>query len=250
MTGIEIGAFLKLFIRQGYVLDFSTNDFDVFTADSIGIPLCGKYGLSKGKSLTAYCSEAPHSDVVKLLSDLLSYYELNIYDNYGEEKNHALFDKCKTIIERESGAVHIETPAITCVNRDYIIDISSRALRDIEQRDYDSAITKARTLLEEVFCYVLEQKEITPIKSGNMMELYRQVRDAYNMHTDKDMDKRIKTLLSGLNSIVSAISEMRNKSSDAHGVGASRINICEHHARLFVNSSMTMADFIISVADK
>ena len=48
----------------------------------------------------------------------------------------------------------------------------------------------------------------------------------------------------------SAIAEMRNKNSDAHGVGAKRINIDEHHARLFVNSSMTMADFIISVQQK
>ena len=37
-----------------------------------------------------------------------------------------------------------------------------------------------------------------------------------------------------------------NKDSDAHGVGANRISIEEHHARLFVNSAMTMADFILS----
>lgn len=54
------------------------------------------------------------------------------------------------------------------------------------------------------------------------------------MHIDTNTDKRIKTLLSGLNSIVSAIAEMRNKDSDAHGVGARRINIDEHHARLLL----------------
>lgn len=53
-----------------------------------------------------------------------------------------------------------------------------------------------------------------------------------------------------MNNIVSAIAEMRNKDSDAHGVGASRIAIDEHHARLFVNSAMTMADFILSVEIK
>ena len=49
------------------------------------------------------------------------------------------------------------------------------------------------------------------------MKLFKQVRELYNMHTDKDTDRRINTLLSGLNSIVSAISEMCNKDSDAHG---------------------------------
>lgn len=64
------------------------------------------------------------------------------------------------------------------------------------------------------------------------------------------MDKRINTLLSGLEKIVSSIAEMRNKASDSHGVGANRITIADHHARLYVNSAMTMADFILSVADK
>lgn len=70
------------------------------------------------------------------------------------------------------------------------------------------------------------------------------------MHTDANTDRRINTLLSGLNSIVSSIAEMRNKNSDTHGVGANRISIDEHHARLFINSAMTMADFIISVQQK
>ncbi|MDE5549540.1 MAG: abortive infection family protein, partial [Clostridia bacterium] len=62
--------------------------------------------------------------------------------------------------------------------------------------------------------------------------------------------KRINGLLSGLEKILSAIAEMRNVGSDSHGVGAKRINISEHHAKLFVNSAMTMADFILSVAEK
>ena len=70
------------------------------------------------------------------------------------------------------------------------------------------------------------------------------------MHGDANTDRRINMLLSGLEKIVSSISEMRNKDSDAHGVGAARINIDEHHARLFVNAAMTMADFILSVEMK
>ena len=70
------------------------------------------------------------------------------------------------------------------------------------------------------------------------------------MHQNKDMDKRINGLLSGLEKILSAIAEMRNKVSDSHGVGAKRINISDYHARLFVNSAMTMADFVLAVSEK
>lgn len=54
----EEGTFLLLFNRDGYVLDFTNNTFDVFTTASIGIALKTKYGLSKGQSLIAYLNEA------------------------------------------------------------------------------------------------------------------------------------------------------------------------------------------------
>lgn len=143
--------------------------------------------------------------------------------------------------------VSVDAPNVKVIDRVYIKDMSERALNDINDGNFDSAITKSRTLLEEVFCYVIEKKDETPSESGEIGKLYNQVKNLYNMHQDKDMDRRINGLLSGLEKIINAIAEMRNKGSDSHGVGAKRININEHHARLFVNSSTTMADFILSV---
>lgn len=70
------------------------------------------------------------------------------------------------------------------------------------------------------------------------------------MHQAKDVDRRMNSLLSGLEKILTAIKEMRNEASDSHGVGNRRIALEEHHTRLFVNSAMTMADFILSVQKK
>lgn len=81
----------------------------------------------------------------------------------------------------------------------------------------------------------------------NYSGLYTQVKKHYNMHADKDADVRINTLLSGLEKIISAISEIRNKDSDSHGIGSKRITIKEHHATLLVNSSMVMANFILAI---
>ncbi len=253
MTDIEKGLFLSLFIRNGYVLDFSTNEFDVFTKASIGVALCEKYEMSKGKSLTAYCEEANEQDVVKLFADLLQHYEACCLDNPGEEKNKNKYKVCKDVILRESSDVKLSTPSIACVNYNYIRDISIRAQKDIENGNYDSAITKARTLLEEVFCFVIEERGEVPKGKGEINKLYNQVRDLYNMHHDKETDRRVDTLLSGLNKIIDSVSNMRNANSDAHGVGQARINIKDYHARLFVNAAMIVADFILSVknnADK
>lgn len=69
------------------------------------------------------------------------------------------------------------------------------------------------------------------------------------MHDDQDIDSRIKKLLGGLSTIIISIAEMRNKDSDAHGVGSNRIQIRDYHARLFVNASITVAEFILSVEE-
>lgn len=154
------------------------------------------------------------------------------------------------VIRKIGTSITVAASSVKNIDRVYIADISDRAMKDISDGNFDSAITKSRTLLEEVFCYVIEKKAQEPSESGDIGKLYNQVKQLYNMHQSKDIDRRINTLLSGLEKILSSISEMRNKGSDSHGVGAKRINIADHHARLFVNSAMTMADFVLAVYEK
>ena len=154
------------------------------------------------------------------------------------------------VVQAIGVTVSVEAPSVRTIDRNYIVSISERAMNDISEANYDSAITKCRTLLEEVFFYVIEKKNETPSTSGDIGKLYGQVKSLYKMHQAKDLDKRINSLLSGLEKILTAISDMRNKGSDAHGAGSNRIAIEEHHARLFVNSAMMMADFVLSVSER
>ena len=110
------------------------------------------------------------------------------------------------IVRKIGARVEVQAPKIKNIDREYIRSISTRAMADVDQKNFDSAITKSRTLLEEVFCYVIEKKGDTPSTSGNMGDLYKQVKNLYNMHGDANTDKRINTLLSGLEKI-----EMNNR---------------------------------------
>ena len=174
------------------------------------------------------------------------------------EINKILFFSDKELI-RLNGQFHIrnigqelqiDTPAIKIIDRDYIRNLYERTNKDIEEGAFDSAVTKCRTLLEEVFCYAVEQTGEQPSDNGDIQKLYNQVKDAYNIHSNKDLDKRINNLLSGLNKIISSIAEMRNENSDSHGVGSRRIAIEEHHARLILNSASTLADFFLAVVER
>jgi hypothetical protein len=154
------------------------------------------------------------------------------------------------VINAIDATIQVNAPKIKVIDRQYIKGLAERAMLDIESGNFDSVITKCRTLLEEVFCYVIEMASITPSDKGDIGKLHGQVKDLYGMRQDKGLDKRINELLGGLEKILNAIAEMRNKNSDAHGVGSKRFTLEEHHARLFLNSAIAMSDFILSVSEK
>lgn len=52
--------------------------------------------------------------------------------------------------------VAVAAPAVKIIDRAYIKDLAGRANKDIDEGNFDSAITKARTILEETFCYRLQ----------------------------------------------------------------------------------------------
>ena len=63
--------------------------------------------------------------------------------------------------------INATTPNISIKNlktieRDYIKSLSDRAIDNIENGHYDSALTQARTILEETFDYVLEKQRLCP----------------------------------------------------------------------------------------
>lgn len=150
-------------------------------------------------------------------------------------------------IQSIDGEVLIPLDNIKHINREFVSNVTSRAIEAIKNGDYDSAITKSRTLMEEVFIYAIEMKADVYKNKGDIIKLYKQVKDLYKMDIDPKADERIKKLLSGLNTIVDSIAEMRNKSSDAHGLGDERINISKHHAQLCLNAAITVSEFILSV---
>ncbi len=80
-------------------------------------------------------------------------------------------------------------------------DISKRALEDIDEQ-LDSALTEAHAVLEEIFCYAIEQRGHAPNSTGDIRGLFNQVGDLYHMHESKDFDRRVNSLPGGLNKVI------------------------------------------------
>jgi hypothetical protein len=144
--------------------------------------------------------------------------------------------------------VVIETPKVIIITSQYIRELPERIKDDLENKDYDSVITKSRTLLEEVLIFIIEKMTFERYKSnGDLVKIYQDATELMNMRQKGDWDKRVNELLGGLHKLVSAISSMRNMNSDAHGAGSSRINIKKREALLVAHSSMMLAEYWLSV---
>lgn len=250
MNKVQKQAMAEFFDCNGYVLDFSDLEFNRFTRNSIGIPLKEEYGLSKAKSLALFINEGNDEDVNKLLNDLFDYYELKGYLEKDDESTKKSFNKLKGILKCDGIDTSISLPCITKIDSDYIKKLISRSHKHIINGDYDSAISTSKVLLEAVFCKAIEEKGETHSKNDDINVLYSHVKRTYGMNQNKDVDKRVNNLLNGINKIISSISEMRNIAGDSHGYGSNLIEIDKHTALLFVNSSIILCDYILSVVQK
>lgn len=141
----------------------------------------------------------------------------------------------------------IEAINIQLINLEYVQGLKERCTEDFLVGNYDSVITKSRTMIEEVLIHILEQNQVEIESKGDINKIYNQVKCLYNMRQDKSYNGSVNGLLSGLEKIVQSIAEMRNSNSDAHGVGKKRITIREHEAKLVMNSTISFCEYILEI---
>ena len=267
ITKKEEGTFLLLFNRDGYVLDFSNNSFDVFTTASIGEAIQTKYGLSKGKSLVAYLNDADDANRTKLLVDLFHHYEETMEYEFNKdyeddfwwgdssrynEKYAKLYQKCKEVIDRLEGSTVVIAQTAeelkTKVSSEYLsrqIDL----MVQMQVSDPTNAIGMAKEMIESCCKTILDEKGITYTKNDDVPQLADKTMDALNLlpanvqPTDRGADA-IKAVLGSLRAIPSKLAEIRNPFGSGHGKSASFKGLEVRHAKLAVGSSITFVDFV------
>ena len=159
--------------------------------------------------------------------------------------------KNQFVLSKIGETVVVEAPKIKTITYQYIRELPDRIKDDISTKDYDSVVTKSRTLIEEVMIFIIEQlSKERYCSNGDLQKMYAEAKNLLNMTQRKDWDGRINDLLSGLNKIIDSIGKMRNMNSDAHGAGSGRIEIKEREARLIAASAVMVAEYMLSVYQK
>ena len=265
MNNTEKGLFLKLFNRGGYVLDFSTADFDTFTMESVGVALCSHYGLSKGKSLNAFINESTDDKSNKLLLDLLNYYESQ-YPNFEKERDGIndpysygtpndvygkYYAKCKEIAQKINSnqfSAFAAKSVEEAFSSEYI-NKQMTIMLDNQSTNPTEAIGKAKELIESC-CKTILEKEGVCVNSkwdvGNLVDETMKLLEITPKHipdTAKEANA-IKAILGSLKGIASQIAIIRNAYGSGHGKSASYKGLQERHAKLAIGSSVTLVNFL------
>lgn len=254
----ERKVFSDLLNRQGYVLDFSTQKFNDFTEEIVGIPLCEKYQLSKGKSLEQFIEEGEDEKVLKLLSELLKYYEINYSKELEEEKIinntkcNILLENSKKILEdyNKSKSSNLLTEIAKELKEEFSTEYMNKQIEIlINDNNPTEAIGKAKELIESCCKTILENREIKIEKDSNINKL---VKDTMNclkipneaLYKDSKEQKIVEQIIGNLKGVSSGISELRNHYGSGHGRNIKFKSLSKKHSDLAVYSSIALVKYL------
>lgn len=264
LSNIEKGIFVKLFNRGGYVLNFSTNEFDIFTMESVGVPLCEHYKQSKGKSLVAFIGEATMADTIKLLLDLFDYYEENFeheyikkpsdapyFTGYSEEYSQ-IYSKCKSIVQRIRGTDVPLAPVAQELKEKFstaYMTTQFELMLSLCDSNPTETIGKAKELIESCCITILDERGVEWDKDWDISQLagtaLKQLKlTPRDIPEDAPLAENMRAILGNLRAIATHVAELRNPYGSGHGKTASYKGLEKRHARLAVGSSITFVEFL------
>lgn len=239
----------KLFkMDGGYVLNFSNQTIDDFFKTDLSIDFYNekysKIGGSKGKILRYLFNIESDEVVAKVIFALIDYLENEMSlnnlkkDDYSEE----IIEKGKDIASKLQGLV---SPVSTLqFDENYINTKWEKAIQRLNKDDIEGAITIARTLIESVLKYILDDKGVDYDTNINLPKLYKSVQKSLNLAPEKHQEQIFKEILSGVSKVVNGLGNLRNQLGDSHAKSTNAIKPKERHGQLAVNLAGSMTIFL------
>jgi hypothetical protein len=141
----------------------------------------------------------------------------------------------------------LQTRELNKVGHEYIKEQIEKCQSKIENDDHNGAITNARSLIESVCLYILDEAGVTCVAKGNLNKIYKQVYKLLSMDPQKyDDHESLKQICTGFISVINGLSSMRNEMSDAHGKNkSSNFKPCLRHALLATNGAKIISDYLL-----
>jgi hypothetical protein len=173
-------------------------------------------------------------------------YEISGY----AARRQFIWNEFRPMLERLEGSK--TTPADSTVSTALEIfdpdNVQRLWVKALERRETDpeGAITVARTLLETVCKHILDERDVQYEAESDLPALYKTVGKTLNLAPSQHSEPIFKQILGSCTAVVEGLGAMRNRLSDAHGLGKKQIRPAPRHAELAVNLAGAMAVFLVS----
>ena len=171
------------------------------------------------------------------------------FSTYAERRQY-IWDEFGPLLSSIEGAT--KTPsdgavseALSKVGSAYVQDAWRKAL-ERRATDAEGAITAARSLLESVSKYILDEAKVTYDDDADLPKLYTLVAKHLNLSPSQHTEQLFRQILGGCQTVVEGLGALRNRLSDAHGKGKAGIKPMPRHAELAVNLAGAMATFLLA----
>ncbi len=137
---------------------------------------------------------------------------------------------------------------IECCESQEVRDCWDKASRRLST-DLEGAITAARSLIESVSRYVLEDQGAEIPSGADLSRLFRIAAKSLELESDSSSHPAVRQVLGSCSGVVSGLAEMRNVFSDAHGKGTAGRKPGRRHAELAVLLAGAVTSFLLATLD-
>lgn len=260
---VDLRTLALFFNNGGYVMDFSTTEFDNFTESVMGIPIVTKYQTSKAKSLNQFFSEANDQEALQLLSALLEYFE----QTYRKTERPQDQDNIQRMENYYESAVQISHSQNYAPSKELLSKSSLHTkgldhqfvrdrLQELEEKmDNNSAssIGASKDLLESVMKSILDDAHVSYTnekgKTDDIPALWGKVQTELGLKPkdmpDTPIGKSSKEILSSLSKIVIGMDKLRNQYGTGHGRNASFKPLPVRYGKLTAAATITLIEFLL-----
>lgn len=119
-----------------------------------------------------------------------------------------------------------------------------RIYKNVET-DPASAVTASCALLESLFRTYVEEKQLEMPSEQSIKPLWKAIKKDLKLDPALVDDDDLKTILSGLATLVEGIGSLRTHKGSAHGRGKTVYKLKPRHARLAAHAAFSLASFVL-----
>ncbi|MBI3465037.1 MAG: abortive infection family protein [Planctomycetes bacterium] len=170
------------------------------------------------------------------------------FAHYDERRNYLAdqFNDVLSKLEETTGspAVDSSTEILSTVDSQHVQEAWQKAM-DRRVSDPDGALTTARSLLESVCKYILDETGTAYDDTFNLPKLYRLVSEHLKLAPSQHSEVVVKQILGGCCAAVEGLGALRSRDGDAHGKSKLHAKPKPRHAALAVNLAGSMSSFLI-----